>query len=161
MHRDQTLTTAFDRTYADRKDVPYYRSPVFLLCCRQASAFSMLNKVFENKCFFIFVSGCNKEFLYLILSYVVCNVLDPCDCEFSSDQTDIKDGGHFLWNCHQVNATEFHWWLINIGLSTLSIDHISSPLDNEEKECMELRGKTVIQRILPFLLGKCLRTHPW
>ena len=52
MHRDQTLTTAFDRTYADRKDVPYYRSPVFLLCCRQASAFSMLNKVFENKCFF-------------------------------------------------------------------------------------------------------------
>ena len=52
MHRDQTLTTAFNRTYADRKDVPYYRSPVFLLCCRQASAFSMLNKVFENKCFF-------------------------------------------------------------------------------------------------------------
>ena len=63
MHRDQTLTTAFDRTYADRKDVPYYRSPVFLLCCRQASAFSMLNKVFENKCFFM----CCMSFCILVV----------------------------------------------------------------------------------------------
>ena len=110
MHRDQTLTTAFDRTYADRKDVPYYRSPVFLLCCRQASAFSMLNKVFENKCFFThLLIWCHWN------TAIIClvNMENEENLQISTKVWNINGVGLNHWTlAHRSGSRKFRMWLI-------------------------------------------------